>query len=40
MVEPSAYAALTAELARVREALGEHGASSRAAAEIHEMVAR
>ena len=40
MVEPAAYASLSAELARVREALGEHGASSRAAAEIREMVMR
>lgn len=40
MVEPSAYAQLTAELAAVRDALGGPGASSRAAAEIHEMVTR
>jgi len=38
MIEPNAYAQLTLELARVRDALGSPGASSRAAAEIHEMV--
>ncbi|HYR29827.1 MAG TPA: lipid-A-disaccharide synthase [Thermoanaerobaculia bacterium] len=40
MIEPAAYATLVEELARVREALGSPGASSRAAAEIHEMVRR
>ena len=40
MIEPAAYDQLTTELARVRAALGGPGASSRAAAEIHEMVAR
>jgi lipid-A-disaccharide synthase len=40
MIEPAAYARLTAELSRVRELLGGPGASSRTAAEIHEMVTR
>jgi lipid-A-disaccharide synthase len=40
MTEPETYARITAELARVRELLGGPGASSRAAAEIHDMVAR
>ena len=40
MIEPAAYEQLTSELAAVRTALGGPGASSRAAAEIHEMVTR
>ena len=40
MTAPGTYERITAELARVREALGGTGASSRAAAEIHEMVNR
>lgn len=40
MIAPQNYERLTAELRAVREALGAPGASSRAAAEIHEMVTR
>lgn len=40
LIEPQNYARITAELARVRELLGGPGASSRAAAEIYDMVTR
>lgn len=40
LVEPRRYAEVTAELARVRELLGEPGAATRAAEEIHKMGAR
>jgi lipid-A-disaccharide synthase len=40
MIEPATYERITRELARVRELLGDPGASVRAAAEIHEMVSR
>jgi lipid-A-disaccharide synthase len=40
MIAPGEYERLTGELARVRQLLGGPGASSRAAAEIHEMVKR
>jgi len=39
IVAPENYARICAELARVREKLGEPGASRRVAAEIHKMVA-
>ena len=39
IVAPENYERICAELARVREKLGEPGASRRVAAEIHKMVA-
>lgn len=40
LVEPGNYERVIAELARIREKLGDPGASRRAAEEIHKMVAR
>ena len=39
LIEPATYARVTGELAGIRGQLGTPGASSRAAAEIHKMVA-
>ncbi len=40
MIEPASYARITAELAAIRQKLGEPGASRRAAEEIHKMMPR